>query len=160
MSMINAMSRAVVLARRGLPAESIVVAGLSSKTIAGIVSRYGPKPRPFEGADIVKRYRIITPRRWRRNTLEAIMREVCEKHGMTESSMIGHRRTKSVVTARHELYYRAATETILSCAEIGRRLNRDHSSILHALIVYCAANGLSHPRAPRALDQKRAAECQ
>lgn len=68
------------------------------------------------------------PFRWRR-----ILAEVAKAHGLTTADLIGQRRARHVIRARQEAYHRLYRETKLSLPEIGRRMKRDHTSILHGV---------------------------
>lgn len=65
---------------------------------------------------------------WRR-----ITREVCRKHGVTMGDLISPRRSYYIVSARHELFWRLYEETSMSLPQIGRRFNRDHTSVMHGV---------------------------
>lgn len=62
---------------------------------------------------------------WRR-----IATECAAEAGSTVEEMKGHRRDKSVVKARQKAWWRMAKELGMSLPAIGRRMNRDHTTIL------------------------------
>ncbi len=62
-----------------------------------------------------------------------IMYEVCSKHNVEVTELLSHRRDRNIVAARHEIFYRYAHETIMSYPDMGRRMNRDHSTAIHGV---------------------------
>lgn len=62
-----------------------------------------------------------------------IAAQVCEQHGLTFNDLKGPRRTVKISLARHILMYRLRHELGISTPQIGQFLNRDHTSVLHAL---------------------------
>jgi chromosomal replication initiation ATPase DnaA len=69
-------------------------------------------------------------------TMAAIIEEVCRKWGYTITDMRSARRDKRIVVARHELFWRCRHETYRSLSEIGRFLNKDHTTVLHGISRY------------------------
>ena len=72
---------------------------------------------------------------------ELIMRRVCSVHGVSLAEIVGPRVTKTVVVARRECAYRLRNEMTIagdrpSLPQIGRWMNKDHSSIFYALKRY------------------------
>ena len=66
-----------------------------------------------------------------------IMREVCDKHGISKSELLSPRRAVPIVAARHEAMYRMSKETTMSLPAIGRRMGgRDHTTVLHGIRKY------------------------
>ena len=63
-----------------------------------------------------------------------IITEVASHYGFTVAMMIGDRRSRPLVLARHLAYWRAARETGASLTAIGRAFgDRDHTTILHGI---------------------------
>ncbi len=62
-----------------------------------------------------------------------ICREIAKKHGFSMLQMRSRRRSAELVAARDEAIHRLDQETRLSSKEMGRILDRDHTSILHSL---------------------------
>lgn len=62
-----------------------------------------------------------------------IIREVAAKYGRTVDELTGPLRWRSIAWARQEAMFRLRNETTLSYPDIGRRLNRDHTTILHGV---------------------------
>jgi len=61
-----------------------------------------------------------------------IVREVCEVHRISKNDMLSKRRSKHIVKAKHEAFYRLRQETTLSLPTIGRLMGGyDHSSVLY-----------------------------
>lgn len=58
---------------------------------------------------------------------------VCHKHGVTQEMLIGKRRTKPIVLARHEAMW-GLRKLGLSYPRIGALLGgRDHSTVIHGV---------------------------
>lgn len=69
-------------------------------------------------------------------TGQKIIAEVCEEFKVSQIDLLSKRRTADLVAPRFKVAYRLKTETLMSLAGIGRLLNRDHTSIIHALRRY------------------------
>lgn len=63
-------------------------------------------------------------------TWKRILFEVAIKHNVPAVLIMGQQRTRYIVAARHEVYYRLAQETVLSIAGVGRKMGRDHTTIM------------------------------
>jgi hypothetical protein len=61
-----------------------------------------------------------------------VLRDVAKRHNLTIDQLIGPRRHRHLVTARIEAYHllRGLGYTL---PQIGHRMNRDHTTILHGL---------------------------
>lgn len=81
--------------------------------------------------------------------LLSIAAAVMLRDGLNENELFSHRRNPALVRARHEIMYRAAKETKLSLPQIGRFLERDHSSVVHGIARHAERLGLARPRPPR-----------
>ena len=81
---------------------------------------------------------VVPAFRW-----QQISRQVCEKHGITWAQMLQGTRSAARVNARGELYYRLSRETTLSMAEIGRRLGRDHTTVIYGIARHMRLHGLT-----------------
>ena len=72
---------------------------------------------------------------------------MCADAGVGHADLVGQRRDRRITGLRHELYWLGAVEHGLSLPQVGRRLQRDHTSVLHGLrrvnAVFAAAFGLS-----------------
>lgn len=65
---------------------------------------------------------------------KVIIRQVCKKHGITVPEIIGPRRSRKLVEARHEAFWRLSKETMLSLPRIGYRMGgKDHTTVLHGI---------------------------
>lgn len=68
-----------------------------------------------------------------RITIERIQHIVAHHYNMTADELCSDRRTADVVRARHIAMYLATTMTKRSISEIGRRFERDHTSVIAAV---------------------------
>jgi chromosomal replication initiation ATPase DnaA len=64
---------------------------------------------------------------------EQILREVAFRHGIDVAAIIGPDRYEEIVAARHEAAFEIRARCRLSTPGIGRLLNRDHQTIIHAI---------------------------
>lgn len=64
---------------------------------------------------------------------EAIVKAVCDRHEVQFEHISGIKRTREIADARMEAIYLLSIQTPLSIAEIGRLMNRDHSTIRKAI---------------------------
>ena len=62
--------------------------------------------------------------------------EVAKAHGLTFHELVSERRHKKYIKARHEAMHMMYDETSLSMVQIGKILNRDHTSVLHGIKAY------------------------
>lgn len=70
-------------------------------------------------------------RRLARRSVRTLVREVAEERGLTENDIYGWRKDTPRVAARWEVI-RRARDWGWSYSHIGRALNRDHTTIIHA----------------------------
>ena len=75
-------------------------------------------------------------------SLWKIMREVCERHKCKPSELAGIRRDHKMVYARREYCLRARNETKYSLPRIGKTINKDHTTVIHAIAM--ASKGAKH----------------
>ena len=62
-----------------------------------------------------------------------IIDETCQRHGISRALLVGQRRQRPLVLARHEAMYRCVMETPATYPEIGRAFGgRDHTTVIHA----------------------------
>lgn len=81
-------------------------------------------------------------------SLDELLRQICAKHKLTKIDVISASRSRGLVNARQEFFYRAATETTHSYPKIGRFVgNRDHTTVMYGVASFCAKHGLQRPRA-------------
>ena len=64
---------------------------------------------------------------------QVIIQEICEKHGLTKTELLGPRRAIPIVKARHEAMYRMSKETPMSLPAIGMRMGRDHTTVIYGV---------------------------
>ena len=70
----------------------------------------------------------------RKMTAKEILHRVASRHNLSVDTLLGPRRQKHIVAARHEAIFLIAEETQLSLPQIGMVCGkRDHTTILHAL---------------------------
>ncbi len=62
-----------------------------------------------------------------------ILREVAAKHGLTAAEILSARRDKTVVLARQETIWRLSKETSMSLPAIGKKMGRDHTTVLYSI---------------------------
>lgn len=65
-----------------------------------------------------------------------IISEVCQKYGVTLNDIKSARRSQYLAIPRQEICYRLRRETGLSFPQMGKMLNRDHSTQLHSARKY------------------------
>ena len=66
-------------------------------------------------------------------TIANILSEVALRHGVTVAQLKSDCRARDVIVARQEAMWRCHGEKRWSLKQIGRALNRDHSTILHGV---------------------------
>lgn len=70
---------------------------------------------------------------------QRIIRDICQKHGVTMGELLSARRARPLVAARHEAMYRLSKETSMSLPAIGRRMGgRDHTTVIHGVRKHAA----------------------
>lgn len=67
--------------------------------------------------------------------------EIAEKFGLAIEEIMGEQRSKKIVEARHEIFWRLKKETKWSLPQIGRFMGRDHTTVLHGLRRYAKRHG-------------------
>ncbi len=67
------------------------------------------------------------------NPIGAIAYQVCQKHRITLAQLRGKQRARCFAWPRQEVMYRASKETSASLPEIGRYLDRDHTTVIHGI---------------------------
>lgn len=92
--------------------------------------------RAIREAKAVEAYRTIEvlPPPADKVSVRDIIHSVAVKHGFTAELILGERRSKPLVIARHEAICEAARlRPDMSLPELGRQFKRDHTTIIHAL---------------------------
>lgn len=77
------------------------------------------------GKEIIVRRALNSDPAWMR-----IAGEVCRKHRVTINELKSPRREKRIVLARQEAIWRVKKETAMSLPAIGRKFNRDHTTVI------------------------------
>jgi len=73
----------------------------------------------------------------KRRSYQDVLRDVSRETGFPAEAIVGYQRTKSMVEARHYFWYRVTQECPhLSIAEIARRSNHNHTTVLHGVNRY------------------------
>lgn len=65
------------------------------------------------------------------SSISELMQSVSDITGFTVLELLSRRKEQRLAHARQALYYLACVNTSMSFPEIGRRLNKDHTTILH-----------------------------
>jgi hypothetical protein len=81
---------------------------------------------------------------------KVVLHETSRKYGVPVSVILGDSRARWILPARFEAAYRMVHELGMSLPAVGRRLNRDHTSVLHAIKRHVQA----HPELQPAIDAK------
>ncbi|MBX7200322.1 MAG: hypothetical protein K1X51_13225 [Rhodospirillaceae bacterium] len=101
---------------------------------------------PAAGAEAAKRGYAIPQVRTRVPAIAEIIAVVAKDTGMTVAMLVGDRRSRPIVAARHLAYWRVARETGASLAAIGRAFgDRDHTTIIHGIRKHEQRCGLESP---------------
>ena len=90
--------------------------------------------------------------------LRHILLEVCLAYRVVPNELVGKKRNKVLVLARAEFIKRARNETNASFPRIGRAINKDHTTVIHAFYggkrprrkaqPHDTTTEISHDRAP------------
>lgn len=62
-----------------------------------------------------------------------LAKEICERHGVTAAELRGPRRYRKLTDARQEFCLRAVDELGFTMPQVGKYLNKDHTTVLHAV---------------------------
>ena len=73
-------------------------------------------------------------------TFKIIMREVAIKHRIPVTSLKINSRSRPLVDARQECFYRLRHELNMTMHQIGTALNRDHSTVMHGIEQFILKN--------------------
>lgn len=65
--------------------------------------------------------------------LGKLAKEICEKYGITRRDLCGPMRFREYTRARHEFCWRGVDELGFPMTQVGRYLNKDHTTVLHAV---------------------------
>lgn len=72
----------------------------------------------------------------RRQTMrpwQTLLAEIAREHGVTVADITGPSRSLKLIPARFHACFEMRHRLEMSVTEIGRRVNRDHSTVIHAL---------------------------
>lgn len=73
-----------------------------------------------------------------------VIRQVCNKHGVSRDALVGPLRRKEILAARHEAAFRIVLELGLSYPQAGRMLGgRDHTTILNSVRRHAASSPMA-----------------
>lgn len=64
--------------------------------------------------------------------IEKAIYEICEKHDVSKKDLLGRSRLPNIVRARHGLMQHMHFNLGMSYSKIGRMMERDHTSVMHA----------------------------
>lgn len=83
---------------------------------------------------------------------QRIIRDVCQKHGITRDQLNSKRKTANLLPPRQEAYYRLR-EAGYSLQRIATLMGgRDHTTVLHGAKIYAERNRIPLPTMPRRAD--------
>lgn len=96
-----------------------------------------PEP-PAEPPTLYRISSVMLEQRTRGQLARDIIRLTAQQHGVTTTDVMGPRRQRAMVAARHEAIWRVSVAfPDMSLPQIGRVFGgRDHTTILHAIGVY------------------------
>jgi chromosomal replication initiation ATPase DnaA len=75
-------------------------------------------------------------------SVAAIVREVSDATGIAAADIYGKSRMADIVRARQMVMYIARHNTKMSMQQIGKALNRDHSTVSHGVRAEAARRGI------------------
>lgn len=78
-------------------------------------------------------------------TLRSLLRQTARDHHVSAADLKGPTRRRVIVHARQDFCYRAYSQTAQTYPAIGRFINRDHTTVLHAVRAHAKRNGLPMP---------------
>lgn len=108
-----------------LPLCREVPADILAKELDASLIKELPEPEPVPEVD----ESAITPR----VTIEDVIKHTCKLFKVSGPAIRGSYRGEPLVTARHIAMYLSSRVACQTASEIGRRMSRDHSSILHGI---------------------------
>lgn len=76
---------------------------------------------------------VFIDRAWQLEQCVSIARDVCESSQVSWMEMISQRTAKNIVSARHEYFAKAYATTKASLVTIGKAIDKDHTTVMHAL---------------------------
>ena len=85
----------------------------------------------YGGDDIIRKTMPIMKGFSGRRSARIMIAKVLVKHQFTFIDIAGHAKSRRWSDCRFEIYYRLRRELGMSLMQIGRMLNKDHTSVLH-----------------------------
>jgi chromosomal replication initiation ATPase DnaA len=79
-----------------------------------------------------------------RDPRREILRDCANEYGCSVADLMGHSRRSEIVHARRKAMYLIYSRGKMSKAGVGRFMNKDHTTVMHALKKYEAENGGSN----------------
>jgi hypothetical protein len=134
----EANKKAMALAREALGIGDYTYRKVSPKA-QWVLSMKAEALRDKTGKEYAEACRDLEAARWGswleegRKPFSLVATEACKFFELPRRELVGRRQTKGVTLARQTVMYLARQYTGLSMPEIGRRLNRDHTTVLHAI---------------------------
>lgn len=122
-----------------------------AKLLAQEKSKPEPKPEPEpilheKMIDALELQLIRAPRSlFSRPQWKLIAKEICAKYKVDFEDVCSEKRHKHLVLIRQEIFYRIRTDLGMSYPEIGKRFNKDHSTIIHGVRKHAARLRLEFP---------------
>ena len=82
---------------------------------------------------ILKMFPLVDKKVSEKLSVDKVIQDIAAKHGLTTAALVGKSRKKEVYAARKESIKFIRENFSLSLKDIGRKFNRDHTSIINAL---------------------------
>ena len=76
---------------------------------------------------------VFIDREWQLEQCVCIARDVCKNRDVSWMEMLSQRTAKNIVNARHEYFALAYHTTKASLVTIGKAIDKDHTTVMHAL---------------------------
>ncbi len=118
--------------------------GLEKRPVVRIpIPRSEPDPEPVQNVEICLREHdwllVSSPelappvKAGQRYSVKQIIEQVATRYRVSFEQVVGRSHARQVTAARHEVFWRLHHELGMSFSAIGRKLDRDHSTILHGV---------------------------
>lgn len=138
------------LARRSGPRISLDVILKSDKARLAALKSVRRCARGYNGTVHI----IIKQAMAREDTAYDVMRDVAHRRGFTFGDIKGRSHSRPIVAVRYEAMWTAhEAPTCASYAEIGRLLDRDHTTVMYGVRAHAHRNGLPAPCGVGGVDQ-------
>lgn len=154
---MNSHEYARDLAAKGLPLSAISKAtGLAVSDLGYIKTRARAEYRPASQATPVVHTPVYEP--IKQSKYAKLISDLCRRHKVSVEDIKSDQRFKKLVRPRQAIMFDLYTLCPeLSTVRIGRMMNRDHTTVLHAVTVHAERRGFSFETA-KAMRQKKADE--